>query len=72
MKVKLKYFDVHGFYFASGEYNSVQKQHWQVCDDVQLMLRERRLPGLADGHSVHYTVLVETENPCHMPRLITR
>lgn len=58
MKVKLTYFRLRGKYYSEGEYETTRQHLFQIFEEVDLLRRERKLPGLAEGHD-RYIVLVD-------------
>lgn len=68
--VKLTYFKVTGKYNTDGEYRSGCEQLYQIWDEVQQFVRERKLPGLVDGAVPDYILIRVPDHPHDHPRLI--
>lgn len=70
VNVKLTYFKEGGKYYSSGSYISKRFALFEIWDEVKEMLREGKLPDLAEG-TKEFTVLVEApDHPHNHPHLI--
>lgn len=64
MKVMLTYFHLRGKYYAEGEYETDAVHMFQIFEQVDRLRRERKLPGLIEGHSP-FIVLVDVPDHEH-------
>ena len=72
MLVKLTYFKQSGKYYSEGTYTTNRKDLGSIWYDVSLLMQDKELPGLTEGHS-EFIVLVDVpEHPHRHPRLILR
>jgi hypothetical protein len=70
--VRLTYFKGTGKYYTEGSYLSRIPLMEGVWDEVRMLKRELRLPGLVEGAGDDFYILVEIPNhPHNHPRLIT-
>lgn len=70
MKVQLTYFRLNGKFYTDGEYDTDVVHLFQIFEQVDRLRRERKLPGLKDGHSP-FIVLVEVpDHPHDHPALL--
>lgn len=64
--VNLTYFKKSGKYYTSTTYETELKHMFEIFDDVHLMHKEKRLPGLmtggGDNFIVHITVPTHPNN----------
>lgn len=63
-RVDLTYFRTTGKFYSEGSYETTVQHLWQIWEEVDRMRRERRLPGLQEGHS-NYIVLVDVPDHEH-------
>lgn len=70
-KVSLNYFRETGKFYSEGDYRTNKVHLWEIWEEVQDMLDNRKLPGLIEGHS-EYSVIVDVPQHVHRhPHLIT-
>ena len=69
--VKLTYFKRTGKYYTTGEYESPDKELFEIWDDVRVMLENGKRPGLKDGFGDDFIVHIEVPgHPSDHPKLI--
>lgn len=71
MKVKLTYFKDSGKYYSEGEYNSNEKELYEIHDEVRVMIKDKCLPGLMENHS-SFIVLVNVPGHEHEHPILLR
>jgi hypothetical protein len=70
MKVKLTYFTPRGKYYTDGEYETEKTNLWEIVEEVNVLARERKLPGLIEGHSQFIVHVDVPEHPNNHPNLV--
>lgn len=64
MKCKLDYFKPNGTWYATYEYQSTDNIVWHAISELRMLHKERKMPGLLDGHSNFHTLIsIDDETP---------
>ena len=72
MKVNLIYFKQSGKYYSEGSYETNRKELYEIWYDVSLLMQDKELPGLMQGHSNFIVSVDVPEHPNNHPRLILK
>lgn len=70
MRVELTYFKTNGKYYSSGDYKTKKQHLWEIWEEVREMQKEKKLPGLVDGHSEFHITIDVPEHPHNHPHLV--
>lgn len=63
-KITLNYFKQgNGKWYACGSYETNKEYSFQIVEEVQLLFRARRLPGLREDHSPFLVLIESKEHP---------
>lgn len=68
--VKLIYFKSNGKFYSSGSYVSDQVMLFEIWEEVRLMQKEGRLPGLVDGAGMPIISVKVPQHPHKHPHLV--
>lgn len=72
MKVNLVYFKQSGKYYSEGSYETNRKELYEIWYDVSLLMQDKELPGLTQGHSNFIVSVDVPEHPNNHPHLILK
>jgi len=70
LRVDLNYFTETGKWYSEGNYRTRNENLWEIWEEVQGMLDNRKLPGLIDGHSAFCVTVDVAQHPHRHPHLI--
>ena len=69
MKVYLTYFKQNGKYYSDGHYETQKSSLLDIWEEVRIMIRERKLPDLTEGHSEFIVSVDVPEHEMNHPHL---
>lgn len=70
MKVQLTYFTSLGKYYSECEYETEKKLLHEIWDEAEEMFKQRKRPGLVDGHSDFHVLINVTGHEHEHPHLM--
>lgn len=70
MIVKLTYFKPSGKYYSNGEYETTKEHMFDIFDEVNDLLTNKKLPGLVEGHSLFNVLIDVPRHPNNHPHLV--
>jgi len=70
-RVTLEYFRESGKWYGMGDYRTRKVHLWEIWEEVQSMLDERKLPGLIEGHSAYHVTIDVPQHVYRHPHLVS-